>query len=288
MRRPANCRACSGALAVEAGAGLLGGTDGFHYRRLGRALCREAVGCKRSQKSAERQCQGLAHDRPAFEFVVPRLVESKGRKQPTSKGGWQNDRNYAPRATHRRPASPDEGGSARLQLQRVAVTTHSVPIMPPGLAARPQVADLVARRRAHPHARAHELCPRTPGRGLQHRFPGLEHCGVARTAGSPPALVDASGVRGGPRRNESASKHHRRHHQTFEVAHRLLAPLENKKTASRVTLPEIAVLAHWSVPHFRAGCNRFFRSRGRPVTGACPHRPRRVRGASSQAAGLRP
>src|SRR5207249_5416037 len=64
-----------------------------------------------------------------------------------------------------------------------------------------------------------------------------------------------------------------------------LLPSKTKKTASRVTLPEIAVLAHWSVPHFRAGCNRFFRSRGRPVTGDFPHRPRRARGASSQAAG---
>src|SRR5207253_2957375 len=79
-----------GARAIEAGAGLLGGTDGLHYGRLGNALRRQTVGCECSQKSAERQCQGLAHESSRLRVAVPRSAESKGRKQPTSKGGCQN------------------------------------------------------------------------------------------------------------------------------------------------------------------------------------------------------
>src|SRR4051794_41901603 len=65
--------------------------------------------------------RALLMNRPAFEssFRVPMSLRDESNQLLKAVAKTR------PRATHRRPA--------RLQLQRVAVTTHSVPIMPPGL-----------------------------------------------------------------------------------------------------------------------------------------------------------
>src|SRR5436190_18449069 len=142
--------------------------------------------------------RALLMSRPAFEspFHVPLSLRDESNQLLKAVAKTK------PRATHRRPASP------RWRLSAASVAEgrgddafrakHSA-----SLAARPHVADPVAWRRAHLHARGHEATPRAPGRCLQHSFPGLEHRGVARAAGSAAVLADTSGFGGSPCRNES-------------------------------------------------------------------------------------
>src|SRR5262249_22871457 len=114
----------------------------------------------------------------------------------------------------------------------------------PGFAAAAQVAHAVARGRAHLGTGGHELGPRTPGRRLQHGFPGLEHRRIARATRATTALADARRFPDRARDGQGAGEHQGRQDETLEVAHSPPLPPKTKRQRA------------WDIARDRCRCTR--------------------------------